>query len=130
VQYQKATTGKIRPVMLFAPMTEPENPDTWQPMKVLPENLLLISIERSWDALMLQAFARARDVLGQPAAVFPSVWSQPQALIAGLYSEMTKAGIVSYKELHDGKDDLSFFFLRGREPIKAFNDSLHRLTKK
>jgi hypothetical protein len=130
VQYQNATTGKIRPVMLFAPMTEPENPDTWQPMKVLPENLLLISIERSWDALLLKAFARARAVLGQPAAIFPSVWSQPQALIADLYSEMTKAGMVSYKELHDGKDDLSFFFLRGREPIQAFNDSLRQLTKK
>jgi len=129
VQYQNSTTGKIRPVMLFAPMTEPANPDTWQPMKVLPDNLLLVSIERSWDALMLKAFARARDVLGQPTAVFPSVWSQPQALIADIYSEMAKSGVVSYQELHADKDDLSFFFLRGRATIQAFNDSLRWLTK-
>jgi hypothetical protein len=115
--------------MLFAPMTEPENPDTWQPMKVLPENLLLVSIARSWDALMLKAFARARDVLGQPATVFPSVWSRPEALIADIYSAMAKSGMVSYKELHEDKDDLSFFFLRGRETIQAFNDSLRWLTK-
>ena len=129
VEYQNSTTGIIRPVMLFAPMTEPANPDTWQPMKVLPENLLLVSIERSWDALMLKAFARARDVLGQPTAVFPSVWSRPQALIADIYSEMAKSGVVSYKELHEDKDDPSFFFLRGRETIQAFNDSLRWLTK-
>jgi hypothetical protein len=110
-------------------MTEPANPDTWQPMKVLPDNLLLVSIARSWDALMLKAFARARDVLGQPTAVFPSVWSKPQALIADIYSEMAKSGLVSYKELHADKDDLSFFFLRGRETIQAFNDSLRWLTK-
>jgi hypothetical protein len=130
VQYQSSTTGIIRPVMLFAPMTEPENPDTWQPMKVLPENLLLVSIERSWDALMLKAFDRARDVLGQPATVFPSVWGRPEALIADIYSAMAKSGMVSYKELHEDKDDPSFFFLRGRETIQAFNDSLRWLTKK
>ena len=130
VQYQNTTTGKIRPVMLFAPMTEPENPDTWQPMKVLPENLLLVSIARSWDALMLKAFDRSRDVLGQPATVFPSVLSRPEALIADIYSAMAKSGMVSYKELHEDKDDPSFFFLRGRETIQAFNDSLRWLTKK
>jgi hypothetical protein len=129
VQYQSTTTGIIRPVMLFAPMTEPENPDTWQPMKVLPENLLLVSIERSWDALMLKAFARARDVLGQPTTVFPSVWSRPEVLIADIYSAMARLGLVSYKELHEDKDDPSFFFLRGRETIQAFNDSLRWLTK-
>jgi hypothetical protein len=130
VQYQNTTTGKILPLMLFAPMTEPENPDTWQPMKVLPENLLLVSIARSWDALMLKAFDRSRDVLGQPATVFPSVLSRPEALIADIYSAMAKSGMVSYKELHEDKDDLSFFFLRGRETIQAFYDSLRWLTKK
>jgi len=130
VQYQNTTTGKIRPVMLFAPMTEPENPDTWQPMKVLPENLLLLSIERSWDALMLKALARIPAVAGQPVARFPSVWSTPQALIADIYSEMAKAGLASHKELHDGKDDVSVFFLRGRQTVQAFNDSLRSITKK
>lgn len=130
VQYQNTTTGQIRPLMLFAPMTEPENPDTWQPMKVLPENLLLLSIARSWDALMLKAFARIPAVSGQPVARFPSVWSRPQALIADLYSEMAKAELASHKELHDGKDDVSFFFLRGRQTVQAFNDSLRSITKK
>ena len=78
---------------------------------------------------MLKAFARSRDVLGQPTTVFPSVWSNPEALIADMLSAMAKSGMVSYKELHEDKDDLSFFFLRGRETIQAFNDSLRWLTK-
>jgi len=99
-------------------------------MKVLPENLLLLSIERSWDALMLKALARIPAVAGQPVARFPSVWSTPQALIADLYSEMAKAGLASHKELQDGKDDVSLFFLCGRQTVQAFNDSLRSITKK
>ena len=54
-EYQSSKLGKIIPLMFFAPMTEPDNLDTWEPMKTAPENLLIASIARSADATLLKA---------------------------------------------------------------------------
>jgi hypothetical protein len=57
----------------------------------------------------------------------PTIYSTGSDASALPNSILFRSG--SYKELHEDKDDLSFFFLRGRETIQAFNDSLRWLTK-
>ena len=64
VEYQSSKRGKILPLMFFAPLTEPANPDAWLPLKTLPEHLLIVSIERHIDTKVLKALKQAQASLG------------------------------------------------------------------
>jgi hypothetical protein len=131
VEFQSSKRGKILPLMCFAPMTEPENLDAWEPMKVLPENLLVVSIERSWDAIILKALKRAEPTLGEVchAATFPLVRINFELPLADVYKQMTEVGILAYTMLYEGKDDTSFFFLRSGAAVKAFDKELRNATR-
>jgi len=131
VEYQSSQRGKILPLMFFAPLTEPENMDAWEPMKTLPENLLIVSIERKVDGTILQALNQAAGVLGEVrhAATFPPVRINFNLPLADVYRQMTVAGILAYTLTRDGKDDPSFFFLRGMAAVKAFNQELRNVTR-
>jgi len=131
VRYQSSKTGKILPLMLFAPMTEPANPDTWEPLKSLPENLLMVSIERHIDERVLRALMRAKFICGETrqAVSFPSVRIDFERPVAEVYEQMANAGIRSFAHTHPGKDDPSFFFLRGETAVKAFAAELPKATR-
>lgn len=130
-EYQSSKRGKILPLLLFAPMTEPENPDAWEPMKVLPENLLMVSIERHLDARILKALQQAEAVCGetQHAATCPAVRIDFELPLADVYEQMTRAEIGSFALTYPGKDDPSFFFLRGEAAIRAFDAELRKVTR-
>ena len=61
--WQSANRGKIIPLLFFAPMTPPANPDAWEPMKGMPRNLFIISIERSTDATLLKEIVKVHHPL-------------------------------------------------------------------
>jgi hypothetical protein len=134
VEYQTSKLGKILPLMLFAPMTAPENPDAWEPMKVLPENMLIVSIERHVDASILKALKQAEAVCGEVrhAATFPAVQINFNAdlPLADAYEQMTRAEIFAFAVTYPGKDDPSFFFLRGAATVKVFASELRNATRK
>lgn len=131
VEYQSSKRGKILPLMLFAPMTEPENLDAWEPMKTLPQNLLIVSIERPVDRQLLQALKQAEAVLGETRheSSCPSVSIRFDLPLADVYAQMIAAGIRAYTITKTGKDDPSFFFLRGVDAVKAFNQELQNVTR-
>jgi hypothetical protein len=131
VEYQSSKRGKILPLMFFAPMTEPENLDAWEPMKTSPENLLIVCIERKVDATILKALKQAEAVLGEVrhAASFQAVGINFTLPLADVYRQMTVAGILAYTCTQTGKDDPSFFFLRGNAAVKAFNQELRNVTR-
>ena len=131
VEYQSSKRGKILPLMLFAPMTTPENLDAWEPMKILPENLLIVSIERHIDASVLKALKWAHTTLGEVrhAASFPALSINFDLPLSDVYKQMTELGILAYTATHSGKDDLSFFFLRGNAAVQAFDKALRNVTR-
>jgi hypothetical protein len=131
VQYQSDKRGKILPLMFFAPMTEPENLDAWEPMKTVPENLLIVSIERKVDVTILKALQQAEDILGEirHAASFPSLSINYSLPLADVYRQMTVAGILAYTFTQAHKDDASFFFLRGNAAVRAFDRELRNVTR-
>jgi len=133
VQYQSCDRGKILPLMCFAPMMEPENLDTWEPLKTKPDNLLVISIERSKDAVVLEALRQAEPELGEGrlAGSFPAVQvdlndGKP---VADVYRQMSEAGIAAFAMTHPRKDDASFFFLLGKDAVLAFDRALREVTR-
>jgi hypothetical protein len=130
VRYQSEHTGKIAPLMLFAPMRSPENLDTWEPLKVLPADLFMVSIERHIDARVLEALKWSHAVVGEVrhADSFPGVAINFELPLADVYQQMDRAGILAYAETRPGKDDPSFFFLRTSEGVKAFADALPEVT--
>ena len=130
-EYQASRRGRILPLLLFAPMTEPENPDAWEPMKALPENLLIISIERPMDNRILRALQQAAAVCGetQHAAACPLVRIDFELPLANVYEQMAGAGILSYALTHPGKDDSSFFLLRGSAAVRAFATELPKVAR-
>ena len=132
VNYQSAKRDKILPLMFFAPMTEPDNLDVWEPMKQVPENLLVVSIERKVDRTLLQALQQAEDVLGEirHAASFPSININYSLPLADVYRQMAGAEILAYTLTQTHKDDASFFFLRGLAAVKAFDRELRKVTRK
>jgi hypothetical protein len=131
VGYQSSKRDMILPLMLFAPMTEPENPDAWEPMKVLPENLLMVSIERHLDARILKALQQAEAVCGetQHAATCAAVSIDFDLPVADVYEQMTRAEIVSFALTYTDKDDASFFFLRSEIAIRAFDAELRKVPR-
>ena len=132
VEWQSANRGKIIPLMLFAPMTEPENPDGWEPMKVMPDGLLAISIERTWDALLFKALKRAHRVVGPvpDARHCREVTIDFEAPLAEIYRQMDTAKVRAFTMVKPGRDDPSFFFLRGRAAVQALSDGLQQATRR
>lgn len=130
VEYQSRKMGKIIPLMFFAPMTEPENLDAWVPMKATPENLLIVSIERSTDAVIFRALDKAEGTLGEMrlAPSCPEVSVDHEEPLAVIYEQMADGGIESYAAPGSGEDAPSFFFLRGKESVLAFDRALRAVT--
>src|SRR4051812_39122717 len=95
LQYQSTVRGSVLPVFAFSPMTAPANPDTWEPLPSSPENLLIVSVERSWDAKLLQALDRARRVVGTVMhnADDSAVHLDQLVPIADVYQQMEEAEV-------------------------------------
>jgi hypothetical protein len=126
VQYQTSHRGQFGPMFAFAPMTEPANPDRWEPLATSPQNLLIASIERKEDARLLKAFQHAEKKAGallreSPGAPVSISEGQP---IGDVYDQMEEAGVTAFCRLVQHKDDVSFFFLRGTDAILAVNEGL------
>jgi len=130
VKYQSSKHGKILPLMFFAPLAEPENPDTWEPMTTVPENLLVCSIERKVDGIILRALKQAEPALGEirQAASFPAISLNLNLPLADVYRQMTVAGIQAYTVTKTHPDDVSCFFLRGNAAVRAFDKELRKVT--
>ena len=129
VAHHSRVHGRILPVMLFAPMTNPENPDTWEPMKLLPENLLIVSTERAIDKRILAVLQQAKATCGEVyhAGVFPLLVSIDfKRPLADVYEQMTRARIHAYADTSSGQNDPSFFFLRSGAVVEAFSTELPR----
>lgn len=131
VEYQSSKLGKIIPVMFFAPMMEPENLDAWEPVTTLPENLFIVSIERSTDATLMKALKHAEAEIGELhfAASFPAVRIDFDEPLADIYQQMEAAGIAAFAHPQPGPDDPSFFFLRGGPAVRAFDRALREVTR-
>ena len=131
VEYQSSKRGKILPLMLFAPMTEPGNLDAWEPMTTLPDNLLMVSVERHVDKTILKALKRGEATLGEVchAASCPLVRIDFEGPLADAYQQMTDAEIQAYAVTHPGRDDPSFFFLRGNAAVRVFDRELRNVTR-
>ncbi|MCX6897344.1 MAG: hypothetical protein NT105_01470 [Verrucomicrobia bacterium] len=131
VRYQQTERGKILPLFCFAPMTEPANPDVWEPMKTLPENLLVVSIERHIDAKILKALELARAAVGEVVQASPDspVGINYELPLSDIYEQMSDAGVSACSSVHPDKDDPSFFFLRGSDTVIAFDEELRNVTQ-
>jgi hypothetical protein len=126
VNYQLNKFGHFYPLHLFAPLTEPANADVWEPLKTLPENLLMVSMERCMDARVLNALLRAQFVCGPTpqtgdARAIPVDMERP---LAEVYQQMASANLRSFAFTKKTVEDPSFFFLRGEAAVKAFAKEL------
>ena len=130
-EYQSSKLGKIIPLMFFAPMMEPENLDAWEPLTTLPENLFIVSIERSTDATLIKALEHAETELGalRFAASFPGVRIDFAKPLSDVYQQMEAAGIAAYAQPHPGPDDPSLFFIHGIVAVRAFDRTLREVTR-
>jgi hypothetical protein len=129
--YQSRKLGKIIPLMFFAPLTTPENLDAWEPMKTTPDNLLIVSMERSADEKLIKALELAKPELGELklAGAFPAVQIDFEVPLAEVYQQMEAAGIAAYTQTFSGPDAPSFFFLRGGAGVLAFDRALRQVTR-
>ncbi|MBL9133390.1 MAG: hypothetical protein JNG86_19420 [Verrucomicrobiaceae bacterium] len=129
-EYQQKHHGRIIPLMFFAPMTEPENLDAWLPMRTTPERLFIVSIERSTDALLMKAFEHAEAELGdlRLSASCPQVSIDFEEPFAHVYEQMEAADIAAFANPMSGRDDPSFFFVRGLDAVRAFDRGLRTVT--
>jgi hypothetical protein len=133
VDYQSRHGGKIIPLLFFAPMTEPENPDAWEPMREAPENLLIVSVERSADETLFRALRHAQPAIGEVyrAGTFPIVvHTDFKGPLATVYEQMAAAKIHAFAHTFEGKDAPSFFFVRGKEAVRSFSDGLRHATRR
>ena len=128
--YRVKHHGRIIPLMFFAPMTEPENLDAWLPMRTTPEHLFIVSIERSTDATLIKAFQHAEAELGELrlSASCPAVQIDFEEPFAAIYQQMEAADIAAFASLMPGRDDPSFFFVRGLHAVQAFDRALRAVT--
>ncbi|MBI5687512.1 MAG: hypothetical protein HZC54_20770 [Verrucomicrobia bacterium] len=126
VNYEATVLGKPLPLILFSPMTKPANPDCMEPMETPPENLLIISVERPMDALVLKALEQARPVLGEavPAPEDTGIDINYDLPLADVFEQMRKAGVQTDWMADNEHDDASFFFLRGSAAVEAFGEGL------
>jgi hypothetical protein len=129
VRYQTETRGQFGPMFAFAPMTDPENLDEWEPLHVPPKFLLVTSIERKEDERLLKAFTGAAAEIGlllsSPAS---PVQIQQDRPVADVYRQMEEAGVTAYCSIAEHFDDPSYFFLRGTDAILAVNEHLRALS--
>lgn len=130
VEYQLSKLGKIIPLMFFAPMTEPQNLDAWEPMTTLPQNLFIVSIERSTDATLIHACTRAGAELGELrfSVSCPSVRIDFDQPLADVFRQMKAADISAFASPHAGADAPSFFFVSGPDAVRAFDRGLRAVT--
>ena len=134
-EYQSSKLGKIIPLIFFAPLTEPANPDAWEPMGKMPLNLLIVSIERSTDATMREALRHAAADLGapEPALGFVppgmEIEIEDEGLLAEVYERMTAADLRFHAHEQTGEDDPSFYFVRGGAAVRAFDRALRKVTR-
>jgi hypothetical protein len=128
--YQVTVRGAIIPLLLFAPLTTPDNLDAWAPMRATPENLLVVSIARKVDAMVLRALAQTEAELGpvRHAATCPAVRLNLALPLADVYTQMTAAGILVFTNTQTNPDAPSFFFLRGPAAVLAFDRELRHVT--
>lgn len=112
-------------------MTEPANPDVWEPKDSPPENLLLVSIERDRDKVVLKPLAGAERVLGAAVHESPdaAVLVDDTLPITEAYTQMEHAGLKVFCRTRDGSDAMSFFLLRGANAVVAFNAHLRAATR-
>ena len=91
-QYQANTLGVIRPLMFFAPLTKPWNPDAWVPMKTTPLNLLIVSMERTADGVLREALRQAEAALGGTDLADGFAWLPPidfeEDAVAAVYARL------------------------------------------
>jgi hypothetical protein len=129
--YQARNLGKITPLMFFAPLTTPANLDAWEPMKTAPDNLLIVSIERSADKKLIKALELAKPELGELklASSVPAVQVNYEKPLASVYQQMEAADIAAYALTFSGPDAPSFFFLRGAAVVLAFDRALRQVTR-
>jgi hypothetical protein len=130
IQYEMTTTGQFTPLFLFAPMTEPDNPDAWEPLKTIPENCLVISISRDWDPMILEALEHEKETIGlvrNPGNT--SVCVNRTLPISDVYRQMNRVEINVYNLMGTHPDDPSFFFLRGEMTVRAFDKGLRHVTR-
>lgn len=134
-EYQSSKLGKIIPLIFFAPLTEPANPDAWEPMGKMPLNLLIVSIERSTDATVREALRNAAADLGapEPALGFVppgmEIEIEDEGLLAEVYERMTAADLRFHAHEQTGEDDPSFYFVRGGAAVRAFDRALRKVTR-
>ena len=126
IQYQTRVAGKFGPVFAFAPLTTPADPDEWKPLKTAPDFLLLVSIERGRDAVLLKAFRRAENQIGpllcQSAASGIRIdEAQP---IGDVFRQMENLSVKAFASLGLLQDDLSRFFVRGSRAVLALHAAL------
>ena len=132
IQYQQAHGGKFGPLFPFAPMTEPEDPDTWEPV-LRPQNLLLVSIDRSEDARLRKAMAELEPLLGPLVEVEPgsAIEFHETAPIADVYEQMEAAGVIACCARQcSHKDDASLFCIMGPDAIVSLNTALGKLRRR
>ncbi|MEP6810776.1 MAG: hypothetical protein ABI992_11075 [Chthoniobacterales bacterium] len=133
MQTQRAIRGEFYPLFAFSPMTEPANPDAWEPLGYLPQDLFLISIERSWDKKILRALAQLERegmaVAHATAAAAPLVIIDEAGLIADVYDQMAAAELTVFTKTGDDVDSMSFFFIRGEAAVRAFDRELRFFSR-
>lgn len=129
-EYQSSQRGVILPLFAFAPMTEPANLDQWEPMKSVPQDLFLVSVERRIDARVLEALEKAAPLLGPVvrAEAAAPVRIDLTLPLADIYRQMAEAAVAAFAETRLGKDDPSFFFLRGAEAVRVFDRELRKIS--
>ncbi len=134
-EYQSSKLGKIIPLFFFAPLTEPENPDAWQPMRKTALHLLIVSIARSTDVTVREALRHAAAELGAPQPVpgFVSpgmeIEIKDDGLLADVFQRMTAADLRFHAHEQTGEDDPSFYFVRGGAAVRAFDRALREVTR-
>ena len=99
-------------------------------MKTVPDNLLIVSIERKVDLQLLQALKQAELALGtvRHALAFPAIRLNFKLPLSDVYAQMGATGILAYVLTNSGKDDPSYFFLRGKAAVRAFDKELRVVT--
>jgi len=130
VQWQTAHHGKFLSLFLFAPRTEPANPDAWEPLATLPDDLLIFSIARATDAIVLKALQQAGAHVGPVVhhGTDPRMDLDVRLPLADVYRQMTVAGLRAFAYVLPREDDASYFFLRGAATVRAFDTALRHVT--
>jgi hypothetical protein len=131
VQYCSDVLGGFGPLFAFAPMTEPANPDRWEPMTKAPKDLLLVSIARAEDKRLLKAFQLAEPEIGPLLHDSPTspVRRNASLPIADVYRQMEQAGVTAYCITYEGENDASFFFVRGTDAIRKLDGQLRTVAR-